>query len=193
MAAGLAEILEALAHALGTVGSFAVIGAVARNAWAPPRATTDVDVTIAASAAVLEAAERALVAAGYSCTRRNRVDPDDALPDLMIFRASKGALRQVDLLVAKTEFEQEALRRAVPLEIAGRRVPVATLEDLLIYKLIADRPRDREDVAVMLRTQRRAGTRVDWEYVERWGRFWEISDRVSALRSTDSDSPPTAR
>lgn len=75
----------------------------------------------------------------------------------------------------------------MPLEVSGRRVPVATMEDLLVYKLIADRPRDREDVAAMLRTQLRAGARIDWAYVERWARFWEISDRLAELRARALD------
>ncbi len=189
MGASLAEILDALSVALGRRGSFAVIGAVARNAWAPPRATTDVDVAIAAAAELLEAAERALTSAGFACTRRHRAEPGDPLPDLLVFRSAAGALRQVDLLVAKTAFEHEVLRRAVPVEVAGREVPVATLEDLLVYKLIADRTRDREDVTTMLRTQLRAGARIDWAYVERWARFWAISDRLASLRTRALDAP----
>jgi hypothetical protein len=39
----LGELLAHLRDAAGGHGSFAVIGALARNAWAPPRATTDVE------------------------------------------------------------------------------------------------------------------------------------------------------
>jgi predicted nucleotidyltransferase len=183
VAASLGEILDVLVRALGPQRSFAVVGATARNAWAPPRATTDVDLAVAAEPSVLEAAERALTTAGYSCTRRHRADAEDPLPDLLVFRSGKGVLRQVDFLVAKTAFEREVLRRAVPVEIGGAPVPVASLEDLVVYKLIADRSRDRDDIEAMLRTQSRAGARIDWDYVERWGRFWGISERVAALRA----------
>ena len=70
------------------------------------------------------------------------------------------------------------LRRAA-VEIAGVTIPVATPEDLIVYKLIADRPRDRDDVLAILRTQARAGRALDWAYVERWTRFWNVSDRLA--------------
>ena len=59
----------------GARGSLALIGAVARNAWAPPRARTDLDVTIAASSELLESVQRALTALGYERVRSHRADP----------------------------------------------------------------------------------------------------------------------
>jgi predicted nucleotidyltransferase len=183
----LTDVLSALLDAAGARG-FALIGAVARNAWAPPRATTDLDVAIAASSDVLESVERALTALGYEPVRSHRADPGDALADLVVLRAAKGGLRQVDLLVAKTAFENEVLRRAVRVEIGGVEAPVATPEDLIVYKLVADRPRDRDDIAAILGTQSRAGREIDWAYVERWAGFWSVLDRLAALRATEGGS-----
>jgi hypothetical protein len=93
--------------------------------------------------------------------RSHRADPEDALADLLVHRSAKGGLRQIDLLVAKTSFEAETLRRARPVDVSGVVVPVATPEDL--------------------RTQSRAARSIDWAHVERWARFWEVSDRLAAL------------
>jgi hypothetical protein len=112
------DVLAAVVTAIGRSGSFAVIGAVARNAWAPPRATTDLEV----------------------------------------------------------------LRRAVDVDVGGLHVPIASPEDIVVYKLLADRPRDREDIRAVLRTQARAGRPFDWDHVERWAAFWRIADRLRALR-----------
>jgi predicted nucleotidyltransferase len=182
------DVLSALVGADVPVGSVALIGAVARNAWAPPRATTDLDVAIAASSGVIGTVEAALAGLGYDRVRSHRADPDDALADLLVFRAPGGGLRQVDLLVAKTLFEEEVLRRAVPVEIGGVCVPVATPEDLVVYKLVADRDRDREDVAAVVRTQTRAGRELDWAYIERWAGFWGVPDRLAALRTRERDA-----
>jgi predicted nucleotidyltransferase len=179
---GLAEILGALAAASGSRRALALIGAAARNAWAPPRATTDLDLAVSADDPLLESIGSALRGLGYERVRTHRADPADPQPDLIVYRASSGELRQVDLLVAKTDFEREVLRRAVPVEIAGVAIPVATPEDLIVYKLIADRPRDRDDMLAILRTQARAGRAPDWPYVERWARFWNVSDRLATLR-----------
>ena len=178
----LPRVLAALAEALSP-GAFAIVGAVARNAWAPPRATTDLDLAIAATAQALGAAEAALTALGYRCVRRNQIDSSDVLPDLLIFRTEDPELRQVDLLVAKTPFEEDVLRRAVVLEISDLRIPVATAEDVLVYKLLAARPRDWEDVRAVVRTQARTGASLDWAHVERWCEFWGVSDRLAALRA----------
>lgn len=178
----LAHVLAALVGAAGA-DSLAVIGAVARNAWAPPRATTDLDLAVSASASTLAAAEAALAALGYQCVRRQQADPADPLPDMLIFRAETAGLRQVDLLVAKTDFEREALRRATPVVVGERAVPVATPEDLIVYKLLADRPRDRDDIRAIVRTQTRAGRVLDWGYVETWSRYWSVTNRLRALRA----------
>jgi hypothetical protein len=54
--------------------------------------------------------------------------------------------------------------------------------------VVADRPRDRDDIAAILGTQRRAGRKIDWAYVERWAGFWSLLDRLVALRSREGGS-----
>ncbi len=174
-----ASLLRAL-HS-GLAGhDYALIGAAARNAWAPPRATTDVDLSLAASASAIAALDSPLQSLGYVRVRQQQVDPSDPLPDIIVFRAPRQP--QLDVLMAKTPFEREALARAVPCQIAGEAVPVATPEDLIVYKLIADRERDRDDIRAVVRTQSRAGRSVDWAYVETWAARWGISDRAARAR-----------
>jgi hypothetical protein len=180
MSVGIAELLAALS-ALGE-GHYAVVGAVARNAWAPPRATTDVDLAVAASADLLASAERTLSSLGYPLVRRQQAEPRDPLPDLLIFRSASSFPRQVDLLVAKTEFEAQVLTRAIPVEVSRQSVRVATPEDLIVYKLLANRARDLDDVDAIVLTQERGVRRIDWPHVERWAAYWGISERVTALR-----------
>ena len=175
------DLLAALAAALPPP-RLALIGAVARNAWAPPRATSDLDLAVAATEDALAAADAALAALGFRCVRRQQAQAADALPDLLVYRRDAGEPRQVDLLVAKTAFEEEALRRAVAVDLPGARIPAATPEDLIVYKLLADRPRDRDDVRAILATQERAGRAIDWAHVERWCAYWEIGDRLARLR-----------
>lgn len=178
----LPAVLDALRQAVADARSFAVIGAVARNAWAPPRATTDLDLTAAATPEVLLAIEAALVPLGYARVREQRTDPNDSLPDIVIFRSDHAVPRQVDVLVAKTAFEEEALRRAVAVDVAGAPIMVVTPEDLVVYKLIAARPRDRDDVRAVARTQARSGRPLNWSYVESWAADWGITDRVAEAR-----------
>jgi hypothetical protein len=51
----------------------------------------------------------------------------------------------VDLLVAKTPFKESALTRARLVPVLGTACSVITPEDLIVYKLLANRPREIED------------------------------------------------
>jgi predicted nucleotidyltransferase len=178
----LLDVLGALRLAVADEAAFAVVGALARNAWAPPRATTDIDLAVAASPDVLLAIQAALLPLGYARVREQRADANDPLPDIVIFRSDQAVPRQVDLLVTKTAFEVQALGRALAVDVSGATVRVVTPEDLVVYKLIAGRPRDRDDVRAVARTQARMGRPLDWSHVERWAAYWGVSDRAAALR-----------
>lgn len=66
---------------------YAVIGALARNAWARPRASTDVDFAIGLDASGLEQLRAGLEARGFTFVRAHVVDPEDPLPDMLFMRA----------------------------------------------------------------------------------------------------------
>jgi hypothetical protein len=180
----LIDVLAAIDDAVGERQAFAVIGAVARNAWAPPRATTDLDLAVSARPETLDAIDDGLRSLGYRRVRHQQAEPADPLPDIVIYRAEHAEPRQVDLLVAKTPFEEKVIERAEQTEIGSRRLPVASPEDLVVYKLLADRPRDWDDIRAVLRTQDRTARAFDWAHVERWTEFWQITDRLHRLRAS---------
>jgi hypothetical protein len=98
VASGLTEILAALAGCGAPSGALALIGAAARNTWAPPRATTDLDLAVSAADPTLESIHGALTGLGYERVRSHRADPADPQADLIVYRAAIGDLRQIDLL-----------------------------------------------------------------------------------------------
>jgi predicted nucleotidyltransferase len=67
---------------------------------------------------------------------------------LLLRHASSGTPLEVSL--AWLPFEREALGRATVVDFGGVHVPVAQAEDLLVYKAIAWRDRDRADVERLL-------------------------------------------
>lgn len=71
----------------------------------------------------------------------------------------------VDLMIAATEYQDEALRRADN--------HILTVEDVLIHKLIAWRLKDRDDIASILSTT----PELDRAYLERWVAEWDVTDR----------------
>jgi len=58
----------------------------------------------------------------------------------------------IEVTLAWLPFEREALRQADVIEVAGIGIPVARAQDLVVYKAIAWRDRDRADIERLLRT-----------------------------------------
>lgn len=166
---------------LESVGvSWAVMGGCARNAYAEPRATKDVDFVVEADPVRFVRLEAALKRGGF--VQGSAVsEPGEPVPDLVLYRDTAG--RRVDILFAHTAFEQSALaRRKVLAPFGNTRAQVVSVEDLIVYKLIADRPQDRADIAAVVEAQRMRGEPIDWSYVEQWCIAWEVHDRLTARR-----------
>jgi len=54
----------------------------------------------------------------------------------------RSAGSRVDLAIGMSGFEQQAVGRATPVMIGGTRIPVVSIEDLLVMKALAGRPQD---------------------------------------------------
>jgi hypothetical protein len=121
---------------------------------ASPRPTEDVDFLVEWDGTLIQA----LVAEGFD------VRPFEDHGEVHLVRAHRtdGA---ADLIVATTDYQRLALERAVD--------HVLTVEDVLVHKLIAGRPRDRDDIASILST----GIDFDQGYVEHWAQEWGVQDR----------------
>lgn len=172
-----------LRTALGEIGAlldglsirWALAGGLAANRYRrSARHTDDVDLLLADTGPGLGTLESTLIAAGWSV---NRADPEGDL-----LRARHSALGPVDLLIAGTPYQQEAIRRALvdaeTIPGAGA-VPVLTAEDVIVHKLIAGRYRDLADIEEIIES----GTPLQADYIERWARFWEVLDRWHGLRA----------
>jgi len=150
---------------------YVVIGAHAVNAWVEPRFTADFDITVQADSAALQRLADALADEGYSADAQGDELPSG--PDFVRFTTDDDSI-SLEVQVAKTEFQRQAIERAATPD----DLRVATVEDLLVMKLIAYRPKDRADLAGLVTVPD-----VDWSYVERWAEEWDVSDRLAAIRA----------
>ncbi len=119
-----------------------MFGAQAVIAYGVPRLSADVDITIELDPDEPERFARDMDAAGFSLrvtdsefVRRTRVMP-------FVHRATAMPL---DVVLAGSGLEDEFLRRARQVDIGGLVVPLIDLEDLIIAKVLAGRPKDIED------------------------------------------------
>ena len=152
--ASIAEIFDDLGV------EWTLIGALAANRYrATPRFTTDVDMLATYDPDLVARLE----AAGYDVAV---VADEGEWPHLI--RCHRGP-ECVDILVPVIAYQREALMRA--------RDHVLTVEDVIIHKLIAWRPRDRDDI----RSIREAGVPFDRDYLDTWIAEWDLADRWSTV------------
>jgi hypothetical protein len=139
-----------------------LIGALAAAAYRQtPRATTDVDFLVRSLAGVAEAFERE----GFEV----RVVADPGAEPHVAFIRGHGV--RIDAVAAETAYQAGAIDRAID--------GILTVEDVIIHKLLAWRPRDRDDIDSILA----AGHDLDEEYIERWAREWQVIVRWREARA----------
>ena len=162
------ESLVSLEERLHRAGiSCAVIGGVAVGVWGEPRLTRDVDVKVLLgrnhASRLLE-----ILAADYIPLQP---DPLNTLIRTGILFVQDKSGTRLDLLLSDNEFDVQAINRAKPMKLAyGLKAHICSAEDLIIYKLISTRTRDREDAASVVRRQENT---LDDEYVLQWLREFE--------------------
>lgn len=133
----------------------ALCGGLAANLYRDEvRATMDIDLYVDAGPARLVALAQRFAEQGWIAEPSWRAGEQ--------LRLTHPDMPRADCLIAATDYERVALRRAVVATIEGRTVPVLASEDLIVFKLVAGRARDYEAVAAMLNTRT---TAVDAAYV----------------------------
>jgi DNA-binding transcriptional regulator/RsmH inhibitor MraZ len=151
----------------------AIIGGMAHNFWREPRYTKDVDFTLVADPAVFARVRASLERCGYDLTRIQNEDE----PSGPGFARFVQGHKIVEFLTAKTEFQELLITRAVRLT-PDQVLRVATPEDIIVLKLIANRSHDQVDAINLGKIEG-----LDWDYIERWAVEWSVSERVDALRA----------
>ncbi|MFV2044885.1 MAG: nucleotidyltransferase, partial [Anaerolineales bacterium] len=140
-----------------------------------PRLTKDIDVTLGAT---LERLAEVLTLVG-EMELVPLVDPEVFTRETMVLPCQDPATEiRVDLIFSFSTYEQHALERARPVELGGASVRFASLEDVIIHKVIAGRPRDIEDVKSILVKN----PQVDAGYIRKW-----LNDFVESLDEPFTD------
>lgn len=152
-----------------------VIGGVAASVLGQPRLTHDID----ALAILPEAEWGNVMAAASNYGIAPRVD--DALEFahrsrvLLMQHVASGI--EIDLTFGGLPFEEVAVAKGEVYEIGGLRVRLPRVEDLLIMKAIARRPKDIQDIEALLATHPNA----DIEFVRRWIREFATAVGMSDI------------
>lgn len=149
---------------------FAFGGAIALNYHREPRATLDIDINVFLSPQH-EAPVLSVLAGLYELR-----DPERLRTDLRRDGQARTLWGDtyVDLFLANTDFHESMAQRVEHQPFGGSEVPVLSIEDLLICKILFDRPKDWLDLEAVAQT--RAQT-LDRTYIMRWlDQFLEPDD-----------------
>ena len=142
------ELLTALSGVLNRWGRWYVFGAQAVTAYGVPRLSADVDVTVKIVPDDPDRFVRDMEAAGFAL----RVDDPDFVrrTRVMPFVHTATAM-PLDVVLAGSGLEDEFLDRARATDVGGTTVPLIDLQDLIVVKILAGRPKDLEDAQSLWR------------------------------------------
>ena len=141
---------------------YMIIGGQAVLLYGEPRLTRDIDITLGVGIDHLDALLQTI----------KRI-PLKALPEdvaafvkqTMVLPATDESTGiRVDFIFSFTPYESQAINRANHISILGQDVSFASVEDLIIHKIFAGRPRDVEDVRIILLKNQV----IDTRYIENW-------------------------
>ncbi len=141
---------------------YMIIGGQAVLLYGEPRLTKDIDITLGVGVEKLPLVTEAVTALGLKIEAG---EVESFVKETMVLPTSepKGGIR-VDFVFSFSPFERAAIERAKVVRYDGIPVHFASLEDLVIHKIVAGRARDIEDVrAILLKNPV-----YDKHYIEGW-------------------------
>lgn len=145
----LRDAVQAVARALSALPvPGMIIGGIAVITRGVPRLTRDVDVTIAGGTIGLTDLLDRLREHQLVPRIEGAAEFAGAHQVLLLRHEPSGV--DVDVSIAWLPFELDALAAAETLDVAGVRVSVARAEDLVVYKAVAFRPQDQQDIERLL-------------------------------------------
>lgn len=155
-----------------------IIGGQAVLLYGAPRLTQDIDITLGISVDSLHDVVAICKAAGLS------IIPDDyqgfAQRTFVLPAQDKTSGIRVDFIFSFTPYEQQAIRRARKVKIRDRFVKFAAVEDVIIHKIFAGRPRDLEDIRhIVIKNPS-----IDRAYIRKWLRKFDKSGESSGFTHT---------
>lgn len=157
------KLLENIAGVLSSQNiPYMIIGGQAVLLYGEPRLTKDIDVTLGIGT---EGLEQIIQSAQNLRFKPLVPDPKDFVRETMVLPTlhEKSGIR-VDFIFSFSAYEHQAIQNAKQVRIGTHDVSFASLEDLIIHKIIAGRPRDLEDVrSVILKNPD-----FNLPYIEKW-------------------------
>lgn len=184
---GLEDAARELVGLLDKLGvPYAIMGGLAVRIYALPRPTFDVDFTVAIKRESLAGLYDEAEQLGFSIPAAQRsgwVDQVHGLPLVKLQLNLSDRIIDLDVFLAETPFQRQLLQRRQRHQAAGWAGWFVTPEDLVLLKLLADRPKDHADIADVLFVQ----GALDETYLRNWAVRLGVSDPLEKVLVENAD------
>jgi hypothetical protein len=148
---------------------YMIIGGQAVLLYGEPRLTRDIDITLGLN---VDSLDRLLEAVQELSLKPLPEDTPAFVKETMVLPTlDEPTGIRVDFIFSYTPYETIAIQRARKITILNQKVNFAAPEDLVIHKIFAGRPRDLEDVRVVLLKN----PNIDRAYVQKWLKEFDAS------------------
>jgi hypothetical protein len=148
---------------------YVVMGGMAVRFYGIPRATYDVDFTVAIERGRLPELYRRIRELGYSVPEPYDAGWVDSVAGMPLVKARlylEGRGIDVDLFLAESRFQRQLLLHRRQEQLDDAPIWLVSPEDLILLKLLAGRPRDHADIGDILFTQ----GKLDEVYLRLWAK-----------------------
>lgn len=148
--------------------TYMLYGGVAAAIWGEPRYTEDVDLVLFLPERQVHKFLRAAAAHGFSVEEELALQQVQVSGWARLPYGSRKSPWHLDLTLGDSPFDASARDRRRKVPLFGRDVWIASAEDLLIYKLVSARDRDRMDIQSIVARQKG----LDRAYLRHWADWW---------------------
>jgi predicted nucleotidyltransferase len=157
------KILKRVARELKRASiPYMVIGGQAVLLYGEPRLTRDIDITLGIGVSELARIKKVLPAMGLKVLVR-KVQEFVARTMVLPTKDKESEIR-VDFIFSFSPYERQAIGRARDIKVGRSQVKFASLEDVVIHKVVSARPRDLEDIKSILVKN----PKYDSDYISGW-------------------------
>jgi len=177
-------ILDVLEEVIGIVKDlhieYAIMGGIALQAWGRERVTRDIDLIVYLGEIEREKFLDTLIKRGFKISKKESLNAKEPSLPISCYYEEKtyGLWLEIDFFIAQTVYQKKALERSLEIEVLGKKIKIVQPEDLILHKLLANRPIDRVDVESVISEQKES---LDKDYLFYWARVLGVSKRLNSF------------
>lgn len=159
---------------------YCLFGGLAIQVYKRIRATRDVDLMVAISSDRIFKLIRQIKQENFRLDKKRGIIKINGFELLRFIYTDEETKFEIfiDLVSAATEFQKHILDRKTKTDFLGININIASLEDLVLLKLLADRPIDLLDAQYLLEENKEI---IDKDYLRNWAKRLGIAKKLNKL------------